>query len=62
MRKLNDHEGKLSTALGIMGMPGLTAYAGLMDMGNQKRVMYSLSQRQVVQLDAWLVKLHRSMG
>ena len=37
MRKLNDHEGKLSTALGIMGMPGLTAYAGLMVYGEPEK-------------------------
>ena len=37
VRKLNGHEGKLSTALGIMGMPGLTAYAGLMVYGEPKK-------------------------
>ena len=37
MRKLTGHQGKLSTALGIMGMPGLTAYAGLMVYGEPKK-------------------------
>ena len=36
VRKLTGHQGKLSTALGIMGMPGLTAYAGLMVCGEPK--------------------------
>ena len=36
VRKLNGHQGKLSTALGIMGMPGLTAYAGLLTYGEPK--------------------------
>jgi len=36
VRKLTGHRGKLSTALGIMGMPGLTAYAGLMVYGEPK--------------------------
>jgi hypothetical protein len=36
VRKLNNHQGKLSTALGILGMPGLTAYAGLMVYGEPK--------------------------
>ena len=37
VRKLTGHQGKLSTALGIMGMPGLTAYAGLMVYGEPKK-------------------------
>ena len=36
VRKLNNRQGKLSTALGILGMPGLTAYAGLMVYGEPK--------------------------
>ena len=36
VRKLTGHQGQLSTALGIMGMPGLTAYAGLMVYGEPK--------------------------
>ena len=36
VRKLTGHQGKLSTALGIMGMPGLTAYAGLLVYGEPK--------------------------
>ena len=37
VRKLSGHQGKLSTALGIMGMPGLTAYAGLLVYGEPKK-------------------------
>ncbi|HVC55562.1 MAG TPA: NADP-dependent oxidoreductase [Stellaceae bacterium] len=33
MRKLDPAEAPISTALGILGMPGLTAYVGLSDIG-----------------------------
>jgi NADPH-dependent curcumin reductase CurA len=33
MRKLDPAQGPISTALGILGMPGLTAYVGLLDIG-----------------------------
>ena len=33
LRKLDPHEAPVSTALGVLGMPGLTAYVGLLDIG-----------------------------
>ncbi len=33
LRKLNPADGPLSYALGVLGMPGLTAYAALLDIG-----------------------------
>jgi NADPH-dependent curcumin reductase CurA len=35
--KLDPSEGPLSTALGVLGMPGLTAYVGLSDIGRPQR-------------------------
>jgi len=36
MRKVNTFGAPLSTALGVLGMPGLTAYFGLLDVGQPK--------------------------
>ena len=36
LRKLDPKEAPLSTALGILGMPGMTAYTGLMAIGRPK--------------------------
>lgn len=33
LRKLDPKEAPVSTALGVLGMPGLTAYVGLLDIG-----------------------------
>jgi NADPH-dependent curcumin reductase CurA len=33
LRKLDPQEAPVSTALGVLGMPGLTAYVGLLDIG-----------------------------
>ena len=35
-RKLDPREAPLSTALGVLGMPGMTAYVGLLDIGTPK--------------------------
>lgn len=37
MRKLDPAAAPISTALGVLGMPGLTAYVGLLDIGRPKR-------------------------
>jgi NADPH-dependent curcumin reductase CurA len=37
VRKLDPSLGSLSTALGVLGMPGLTAYFGLLDIGKPLR-------------------------
>jgi NADPH-dependent curcumin reductase CurA len=33
LRKLDPREAPISTALGVLGMPGMTAYVGLLDIG-----------------------------
>src|SRR6266446_4572463 len=37
LRKLDPREASLSTALGVLGMPGLTAYVGLSEIGRPQR-------------------------
>ena len=36
MRKLDPRQAPVSTALGVLGMPGMTAYVGLLDIGQPK--------------------------
>jgi len=36
LRKLNPADAPISTALGVLGMPGMTAYVGLIDIGQPK--------------------------
>ena len=36
MRKLDPAMGPISTAVGVLGMPGMTAYTGLLDIGQPK--------------------------
>jgi NADPH-dependent curcumin reductase CurA len=36
VRKLDPKQAPISTALGVLGMPGLTAYVGLLDIGQPK--------------------------
>jgi hypothetical protein len=36
LRRLDPREAPLSTALGVLGMPGLTAYVGLLDIGRPR--------------------------
>ena len=36
LRKLDPKQAPVSTALGVLGMPGLTAYVGLLDIGQPK--------------------------
>jgi NADPH-dependent curcumin reductase CurA len=36
IRKLDPKEAPISTALGVLGMPGMTAYVGLLDIGRPK--------------------------
>ena len=35
-RKLDPSQAPISTALGVLGMPGMTAYVGLLDIGQPK--------------------------
>ena len=36
LRKLDPRQAPISTALGVLGMPGMTAYVGLLDIGQPK--------------------------
>jgi NADPH-dependent curcumin reductase CurA len=36
LRKLDSKQAPISTALGVLGMPGMTAYVGLLDIGQPK--------------------------
>ena len=36
VRKLDPKQAPISTALGVLGMPGMTAYVGLLDIGRPK--------------------------
>jgi NADPH-dependent curcumin reductase CurA len=36
LRKLDPKQAPISTALGVLGMPGMTAYVGLLDIGQPK--------------------------
>jgi NADPH-dependent curcumin reductase CurA len=36
LRKLDPHAAPISTALGVLGMPGMTAYVGLLDIARPK--------------------------
>ncbi|MGH7397242.1 MAG: NADP-dependent oxidoreductase, partial [Candidatus Rokuibacteriota bacterium] len=36
VRKLDPRQAPVSTALGVLGMPGMTAYVGLLDIGQPK--------------------------
>ena len=36
VRKLDPKQAPISTALGVLGMPGMTAYVGLLDIGQPK--------------------------
>jgi NADPH-dependent curcumin reductase CurA len=36
LRKLDPHQAPVTTALGVLGMPGMTAYAGLLTIGKPK--------------------------
>lgn len=37
LRRLNPEDAPISTAVGVLGMPGLTAYVGLLDIGEPKQ-------------------------
>jgi NADPH-dependent curcumin reductase CurA len=37
LRKLNPHLAPVSTALGVLGMPGMTAYCGLLEIGKPQK-------------------------
>jgi NADPH-dependent curcumin reductase CurA len=59
--KLDPNEAPLSTALGVLGMPGLTAYVGLSDIGRPQRgetVVVSAASGAVGAVVGQLAKRH----
>lgn len=52
--KLGDHPQNPSWSLGVLGMPGFTAYMGLLDIGQPKRAKHWwLLRRQVLWEQRW---------
>lgn len=60
LRKLDPAEAPISTAVGVMGMPGFTAYVGLLDLGQPKAgetVVVSAAAGAVGQVVGQLAKI-----
>jgi NADPH-dependent curcumin reductase CurA len=60
LRKVDQQLGPLSTAVGVLGMPGLTAYFGFLDVGNPKpgdMVFVSAASGAVGQIVGQLAKI-----
>lgn len=60
VRKLDPAQAPISTALGVMGMPGFTAYAGLLELGKPKAgetVVVSAAAGAVGQVVGQIAKL-----
>ena len=57
LRKLDPSLAPPSTALGVLGMPGFTAYSGLLTIGSRRREKLSWLLRLAVQ---WARRLGRS--
>jgi NADPH-dependent curcumin reductase CurA len=67
LRKLDPEAAPVSTALGVLGMPGLTAYVGLLDLGQPKAgetVVVSAASGAVGSVVGQLAKIHgcRAVG
>ena len=61
VRKLDPAAGPVSTALGVLGMPGATAYVGLFDIGQPKAgetVVVSAASGAVGSIVGQLAKIH----
>lgn len=59
--KLDPDQAPISTALGVLGMPGFTAYVGLLDIGQPKAgetVMVSAAAGAVGQVVGQIARLH----
>jgi len=60
VRKLDPAQGPITTAVGVMGMPGFTAYAGLLELGQPKEgetVVVSAASGAVGQVVGQIAKL-----
>ena len=60
LRKLDPSQAPISTALGVLGMPGFTAYAGLLEIGQPKEgetVVVSAASGAVGQVVGQIAKL-----
>lgn len=60
VRKLDPQQAPITTALGVMGMPGFTAYAGLLELGQPKSgetVVVSAASGAVGQVVGQIAKL-----
>jgi NADPH-dependent curcumin reductase CurA len=67
LRKLDPEMAPISTALGVLGMPGMTAFVGLMDIGRPKAgetVVVSAASGAVGAVVGQLAKIHgcRAVG
>src|SRR6202023_2357623 len=67
LRKLDPKMAPISTALGVLGMPGMTAFVGLMDIGRPKAgetVVVSAASGAVGAVVGQLAKIHgcRAVG
>jgi NADPH-dependent curcumin reductase CurA len=67
MRRLDPGQAPISTALGVLGMPGMTAYVGLLDIGRPKAgetVVVSAAAGAVGSAVGQIAKLHgcRAVG
>jgi len=61
VRKLDPQQAPISTAVGVMGMPGFTAYVGLLELGKPKSgetVVVSAAAGAVGQVVGQIAKLH----
>jgi len=54
LRKLDPGVAPISTALGVLGMPGMTAYTGLLEIGQPRRAKPSSSRLPPARSDRWL--------
>src|SRR5262249_56873982 len=60
VRALDPTQAPISTALGVLGMPRLTAYLGLLDIGRPGRARPSSCRRRPAPWAAWSVRSRSS--